>query len=146
MRLFIDGDGCPVIDECLWITQQRDIPVTLVCDTAHQYAIDGIEIIIVDQGHDHADFEILKRIRKGDLLVTQDTGLAALALGKGAVCLHPSGMEFDDGSILQLLNQRSDGIKIRKQTKRCGHIKKRSEADDERFIKALISCIERERK
>lgn len=144
MRLFIDGDGCPVINECLNICEEKEIEIILVCDTAHQYNIEGIEIIVVDQGHDHADFEILKRISKHDLLVTQDTGLAALALGKGAVCLHPSGMEFNDASILQLLNQRSDGIKIRKQTKRYGHIKKRSDADDERFISALLNCIERE--
>lgn len=145
MRLFIDGDGCPVIDECLSICEAKGLDVILVCDTAHQYHIEGIEIIVVDQGHDHADFEILKRINKHDYLVTQDTGLAALALGKGAICLHPSGMEFDDSSILQLLNQRSDGIKIRKQTKRYGHIKKRTEADDERFINALLNCIEREK-
>lgn len=144
MRLFIDGDGCPVINECLDISEQYGLKVILVCDTAHQYNIEGIEIIVVDQGHDAADFEILNRINKRDLLVTQDTGLAALALGKGAVCLHPSGMGFNDSSILQLLNQRSDGIKIRKQTKRYGHIKKRSAADDERFISALLNCIERE--
>lgn len=144
MRLFIDGDGCPVIDECLDISEQYGLEVILVCDTAHQYSIEGIEIIVVDQGHDAADFEILNRISKHDLLVTQDTGLAALALGKGVLCLHPSGLEFNDSSILQLLNQRSDGIKIRKQTKRYGHIKKRTEADDERFINALLNCIERE--
>ena len=144
MRLFIDGDGCPVINECLSICDQKAIEVILVCDTAHHYQIEDIEIIVVDQGHDHADFEILRRIGKHDLLVTQDTGLAALALGKGAVCLHPSGMEFNDASILQLLNQRSDGIKIRKQTKRYGHMKKRNAADNERFICALLNCLERE--
>lgn len=146
MRLFIDGDGCPVIDECLMVSESYGLEVTLVCDTAHHYAIDGIEIVVVDQGHDHSDFEILKRIQKHDYLVTQDTGLAALALSKGVFCLHPNGLEFTDERILQLLNQRSDGYKIRQQTKRYGHIKKRTQADDENFIEALIGLLERESK
>ncbi len=41
-----------------------------------------------------------------DAVVTQDYGVAAMALGKGAYCIHQSGRWYTNNNIDELLMQR----------------------------------------
>ncbi len=144
MYLFIDGDGCPVVECCLRAAQLYDTKVVLVCDSAHFYQLENAEVIIVDQGRDRSDFEILKRIKQHDLLVTHDTGLAALAMAKGAICIHPSGRIYEEDHLLALLNQRSDGMKARRSKRhrlRYGHQSKYTEQERECFYGQLCQLL-----
>ena len=133
MKLFIDGDGCPVVDACVQLCNQYQIECFLICDTSHDYQMDDVEVCYVDKGKDCSDFEILKRCDKLDIVVTQDYGLAALALAKGTVVLHPNGFEYDKDNILRLLTQRG----YSKKYNRYQHMRKRNKDLDLIFMKLL---------
>lgn len=141
-RVFIDGDGCPVIAETLSVAEHFSIPVSLVCDSAHAFSFAMCEVVMADTGKDSVDFVILQNIKKDDIVITQDYGLAALALGKGAHVLSQNGLRYNDENIISLLNQRSDAAKKRKHNKRYGHMKKRTAQDDEAFMNALWNLLQ----
>ncbi len=146
MYLFIDGDGCPVVDCCLRAAQLYDVKVVLVCDSAHFYQLENTEVIIVDQDRDLSDFESLKRIKWIDLMVNHYTGLAALAMDKVAICIHPGGRIYEEGHLLALLNQRSDGMKARRSKHHrfhCGHQSKYTEQERECFYAQLCQLLKK---
>lgn len=93
--LFIDADACPVTRDALAIARSRGVPVVLVANATQNLARyaerPGVECIQVSGGADAADFAIVERIKPDDILVTQDLGLAAMALGRGARTMSPRG-------------------------------------------------------
>lgn len=84
MKLYLDADGCPVVRQALAIAARRGVRAVVVCDTAHRIDCPGAELVVVDQGPDSADLALANRLRPGDVAVTQDFGLAALCLARGA--------------------------------------------------------------
>ena len=78
MTIFIDADGCPVVDLTLKIARELEIPVLLICDTSHRFEREGAQTITVSKGADSADFALVNRVVPGDVVVTQDYGLAAI--------------------------------------------------------------------
>ena len=80
--IYIDADGCPVIEETLQAGEDFGFPVTLVCDTSHVFPYEHVVILMADKGRDSTDFLLLSHVKKGDIVVTQDYGLAALVLSK----------------------------------------------------------------
>lgn len=141
MKIYIDGDGCPVVYETIETAMNYGIKTAIVCDTSHLFDLEDVEVILVDQGKDSADFKLLSMIEKGDIVVTQDNGLAALCLSKEAYVINQNGTRITNENILMILNQRSDHMKIRKKTKRFAHIAKRSNEQDQCFIDALDQLI-----
>jgi len=93
--LFIDADACPVTREALTIARRHKIPVVLIANAnqnLERYASrDGVECVQVSGGRDAADFAIVERLSPGDIVVTQDLGLAAMALGRSAHAMSPRG-------------------------------------------------------
>lgn len=140
--VFIDGDGCPVVYETIDIAQGYDLDITIVCDTSHVYNIEGVNIIIVDKGRDRADFVLLQNIKKNDIVITQDYGLAALTLSKQAYPISQNGLVYTNENIEALLFQRHMSSNLRKHKKYSSHIKKRTKEDDDQFIEALDCLIE----
>lgn len=139
MKLLIDADACPVTSVAVRIAASRQIPVVLVCDTNHVQHATGVTCVTVDPGADSADLALANRCAPGDVVITQDYGVAALALGRGADALHPSGRRYTDGNIDGLL---ADRYAAKKQRRACGkhHLKgptKRTAADDRAFAAAL---------
>ena len=130
-----------MIEATLSIAEHFSILATIVCDHSHFFDYSNCDMIVVDQGKDAVDFEILHLLEKNDIVVTQDYGLASLVLSKGGFAIHQNGMIFDDDNMLNFLNQRYDYGKLRKKTHRYGHMKKRTKADDETFEKALTKLI-----
>ncbi len=94
MKVYVDADACPVKDIIIEEAQKTDVPVVLVKSFSH-FSLEpdppGVETVHVDTGADAADYRIMKLAGKGDLIVTQDYGLAALGLGKGCKVLHHKG-------------------------------------------------------
>ena len=84
-RLLIDADGCPVVDIAVRIARQRGIECLILCDTAHEFRKEGARTITVSKGNDSVDFALVNLVQKGDIVVTQDYGLAAMCLARGAV-------------------------------------------------------------
>ena len=82
MQILIDADGCPVVEFAVELARQHHIPCVILCDTAHRIEKPGAETVILSQGADSVDFALVNRVRKGDIVVTQDYGLAAMCLAK----------------------------------------------------------------
>ncbi len=139
MRILVDADGCPVREIVLRLAQQAGVAVLLVTDTAHAFPPGYGTIITVDQGRDSADMKLCNLVRAGDLVVTQDYGVAAMALARGARAVSQNGMEYHDGNMDQLLLERHLGQKMRRAGRRgiLRGAKKRTPAEDERFASWL---------
>lgn len=144
MRIFIDGDACPVMDLTIEIGKSYDMQVLIFCDTSHFIEREGIKVTTVSKGSDAVDFKILSEIEEGDILVTQDYGLAAMALAKKAKPIHPCGFVYTENNIDQLLFKRYLSKEVR--SKRKGRIKgpsKRTKEQDRAFDESLKMLIDR---
>ena len=91
MTIYIDADACPVIRIAENIARAYSIPVTLLCDTNHQLKSDYSIVRVIGAGAEAVDIALINLCKRGDIVVTQDYGVAALALGKGARAIHQSG-------------------------------------------------------
>ena len=109
MKIIIDADACPVVDIAVDIAKERNLECIIVCDNTHSIQKDGAVTVVVDKGADSADCKIANLTEKGDLVFTQDYGLAALVLGKGAIALNQNGMIYTDNNIENLLFTRYIG-------------------------------------
>ena len=141
MKIIIDADACPVVDITVGTAKERSLSCIIVCDNTHSIERDGAETIVVDKGADSADCRIANLAEKGDIIVTQDYGLAALVLGKGAKALNQNGLIYTDSNIENLLFTRFIGKKERMAGNRTKGPKKRTDQNDADFLKALLLCI-----
>lgn len=141
MKIFIDADGCPVIDITIKLAKKYGIPCVAVCDTSHFFALDGAEVITVSKGSDSADFKIVNLISKGDIVITQDYGLAAMCLAKETVVLNQNGFQYTVNNIESLLLSRHNAKKIRRSGGRLKGPPKRTPLEDEMFEKALDEIL-----
>lgn len=144
MRILIDADACPVVRLAEQIAQRHAIPVTLLCDTSHVLTSETSEVRVIGQGADAVDFALINLCRRGDVVVTQDYGVAAMALGRGAYGIHQSGMLYTDENIDRLLMERHAAKKARMAAKGKHHLRgpaKRTPEDDERFAAAFEALL-----
>ncbi|MDV6378051.1 YaiI/YqxD family protein [Sporosarcina sp. GW1-11] len=135
--ILVDADGCPVINETIAVAKEYDLPCILICDTAHEMHREGAETITVSKGADAVDFVLVNRIKKGDIVVTQDYGLAAMALAKQGLPLDQNGRWFTNENIDQLLAARHKAQKIRRAGGRLRGPKKRTADQTEDFVLSL---------
>lgn len=145
MKILVDADACPVVRIVEQVAKEFQIPVVLLCDTHHILKSDYSEIVIVGAGLDAVDFKLVGICRKGDLVVTQDYGVAAMILGKGALEIHQSGKWYTNGNIDQMLMERHLAKKER-NAKRRNYRKgatKRTKEDDMRFEISLKKLVEK---
>lgn len=141
MRILVDADACPVKDIIVNTAKKYKISVIMFIDTAHEIRDDYSTVITVDQERDSVDFTLLKMLTPDDIVVTQDFGLAALVLGKGAQALNQNGLIYSNNNIEKLLFERFLGQKVRRAGGKTTNPKKRSKEDNERFQAALHSLI-----
>lgn len=143
MKIFVDADACPVVDIVEDIATKYNIPVTLLCDTNHVLTSDYSEVIVVGAGADAVDYKLISICHRGDIVVTQDYGVAAMALGKGSFAIHQSGKWYTNENIDQMLMERQLNKKARRASSR-NHIKgsrKRTEEDDQRFAESFEKLL-----
>lgn len=140
-KIYIDADGCPVVYQTLDIADEFNVPCCIVCDHAHQFNIEDVEIIMVDQGSDSADYKILNLLHQGDIVITQDYGLATLVLSKKAYPISQNGILYTDDNIESMLSQRHFSAKQRKATHRYPHISKRTKQQDDAFMESLRKLL-----
>ena len=143
MKIIVDADACPVKNIIKEVAVQYGISVTMVCDTSHILNDDYCKVVTVDKFSDSADIYLINITEKGDLVVTQDYGVAALALGKKAYAISNNGMEFNDDNMDKLLFERFLGKKARRAGKRTKGPAKRTEEDNIRFRDGLIKILDR---
>ena len=106
MTILINADGCPVVDLTLQIAKQFGIPVIILCDTSHQIEREGAQTLVFDKGADSVDFALVNRVKPGDVVVTQDYGLASMCLAKCARVLNQNGLEYTVDNIDALMLRR----------------------------------------
>ncbi|MEG1474113.1 MAG: DUF188 domain-containing protein [Longicatena sp.] len=140
-KILIDADGCPVVEESIDIGEFYNIPVVIVADSSHVFAYEGVETIICDKGKDRADFVLLQKVNKNDIVVTQDYGLATLVLSRQAYPISQNGLRYSDDNIDALLLSRHQGSIARKHKKYGSPMKKRTSDDDARFITSLRALV-----
>lgn len=141
MKLLVDADGCPVIAETLKIAREYEVPVLLICDTSHSFSKYDAEVLTVSKGADSADLALVNRLNVGDIVVTQDYGLAALCLAKRAVPLNQDGVIFTEDNIDAFLLARHTARKIRNAGGRLKGPPKRTTQQDERFCETLKNLL-----
>ena len=143
MKIYVDADACPVTRIVERVAKEYGVPVALLCDTNHMLTSDYSEVKVLGAGADAVDIALINLCRRGDIVVTQDYGVAALALGKGAKAIHQSGRWYTDDNIDALLMERHLAKVARRSAKH--HLKgpaKRTKEDDRRFEESFRRLIE----
>jgi uncharacterized protein YaiI (UPF0178 family) len=145
MKILVDADACPVKDIILQIGKKYSLKIIMFIDTSHIYSDDYSEVITVDKGPDSVDFALANKIQRNDIVVTQDYGVAAMALSKNAYAIHQNGLIYNKDNIDKLLFERYLSQKVRKAGGRTNNQKKRTKDNDIAFEKAFLYLCERER-
>ena len=135
MQIFVDADACPVVAIIEKIAKDNSVPVMLLCDTNHVLSSTYSKVVVVGAGADAVDYKLISICHKGDIVVSQDYGVAAMALGKGAYAIHQSGKWFTNDNIDEMLFSRHIA-KVMRNSKKKSHLKggrKRNTDDDKNF-------------
>ena len=143
MRILVDADACPVVSIVEQIAKKYQISVILLCDTNHILQSDYSEVLTVGAGADAVDFKLVSVCQKDDIVVTQDYGVAAMILGKGAYGIHQSGRWYTNENIDQMLMERHLNKKARRASgkKHLRGPRKRTSEDDEHFRESFEKMI-----
>ena len=141
MKILIDGDGCPVTGIAVKAARTFGINAVIYCDTSHDMHAFEAEVVTVSKGADSADFALVNDARRGDIVITQDYGLAAMALAKNAIPITQNGMIINERNIDSLLMSRHTAKAARRAGKRLKGPAKRTKEQNRDFEKALLSVI-----
>lgn len=144
MKIFVDTDACPVKDIIISEGTAAKIPVILVTSFDHFSSVEypaGVETVYVDSGADAVDYRIMDLARRGDIIVTQDYGLASLGLAKGCAVLHHNGFSYSNENIDQLLQTRYLSAMARKGGQRTKGPSAFTSEDREKFRRLFKKII-----
>lgn len=141
-KILIDADACPVVDLALTLCKKYSITCILLCDTAHMLHREGAQTLVFDKGADSVDFALVNRACPGDIVITQDYGLASMCLSRGAKVLHQDGWQYTSDNIDALLFQRHAAREYRAAGGRTKGPQKRTSTQNEAFCNALDALIQ----
>lgn len=145
MKLYIDADGCPVVDICVRLCKENGAECIIICDNTHNINREGALTVTVSKGADSADFALVNMIdKKGSIVVTADYGLAAMCLARSCIVINPDGLLYTNENIDGLLFYRHEAKKAKRAGKRLSHIPKREKAQDEQFERELTKLLKEE--
>ena len=142
MKVLIDADACPVVDIAVSICKEFHTECILLCDTAHTMHRDGASTLIFDKGADSVDFALVNRVCTGDLVITQDYGLASMCLAKRARVMHQDGWLYTEYNISGLLEQRHAARRFRAAGGRTKGPSKWTQAQNDGFAKAFRDLLQ----
>lgn len=137
MKILVDADACPVKDIIERVAKKYEISVIMVIDTSHILSSDYSEIIQVSQAPDAVDIALINRAAAGDIVVTQDYGVASMALGKRAYAINQNGKAYTEENIDLMMFERHLAKKQRRAGIHTGTMKKRSKENDLLFETAF---------
>lgn len=142
MKILIDADGCPVVNISIHLCREYNLPCLLLCDTAHILQKDGAQTLVLDKGADSVDFALVNRIQPGDIVITQDYGLASMCLARQATVIHQDGWLYTPDNIDALLFQRHAARKYRAAGGRTKGPAKRTQQQNLSFEATLRSLFQ----
>jgi uncharacterized protein YaiI (UPF0178 family) len=137
MKILVDADACPVKDIIVRVAKQLNLRVLMFIDTSHSLNDGYSEVTTVDKGRDSVDIALINQTQKNDIIITQDYGVAAMALAKQAHCINQNGLIYTNENIDSLLFERHLSQKVRRAGGKTGNPRKRTQEDNERFEKAF---------
>lgn len=141
MKILVDADACPVKNIIVKIAKEMNIAVIMVIDTSHIINDGYSQVITVDKSADAVDIALINKTNKEDIVVTQDYGVAAMVLGKGARVINQNGLVYSNDNIDRLLFERHLGQKVRRAGGRTNGPRKRTAEDDDKFEKAFRNLL-----
>ncbi len=141
MRILIDADGCPVVDICIRLAREHAAECLILCDTSHDYEKSGAVTLKFSKGTDSVDYALVNMLYPGDIVVTQDYGLAAMCLARRAIPVNQDGMLYTDGNIDALLLSRHTAKKLRSAGVRLKGPAKRTSEQDRSFEQKLEELL-----
>ncbi len=142
MKVLVDADACPVTDIAVSLCREYSIPCVLLCDTAHEIHREGAQTLVFDKGADSVDLALVNRVAAGDIVITQDYGLASMCLARNASVLHQDGWAYTQDNIDALLFHRYAAREYRAAG---GHTKgpaKRKATQDKDFRLAMTALLQ----
>lgn len=142
MRILIDADGCPVTKIAVKIAKEYEIEPIIFCDTSHIFDYPDVTVITVGKGSDSADYALVNKILCNDIVITQDYGLAAMALARRGRPITQNGIIISAQNIDLLLAARHAAKKARMAGKRTKGPHKRTKEQDIKFRASLKKLIE----
>lgn len=142
MKVLIDADACPVVDIAVRLCTKFHMACVLLCDTAHTMHRDGAETLVFDKGADSVDFALVNRVEAGDIVITQDYGLASMCLTKTEHVLHQDGWAYTPDNIGALLFQRHASREYRAAGGRTKGPARRKPEQDKAFAAALEALLQ----
>ena len=142
MKILIDADGCPVVNETVKIAVHHHLQCLILCDTSHHIQKEGAQTMMFDKGADSVDFALVSLLQKGDIVITQDYGLAAMCLAKRAIPIHQDGVVYTDENIEGLLMARHMAHKVRRGGGRLKGPAKRTQKQTDQFVECLEKMVE----
>ena len=146
MKVYIDADASPVQQEVIQITEQYHVSVVLVksfSHFSHASLPSHVSVQYVDKGAEMADFKIMSIVKPGDVIITQDYGLASMLLGKGCYVMHHKGFQYTEHNIDRLLSSRHASAQARRAGYRTKGPKAFTDEDRAKFANAFQNLLER---
>ncbi len=142
MKVLIDADACPVTQIAIKICHEQSVPCLVLCDTAHEFSHTTATVLVCDKGSDSTDFSLVGRVCPGDIVITQDYGLASMCLARMARVIHQDGWEYTADNMDALLFSRHESRKYRASGGRIKGPKKRTEEQNLAFIQAFSKLLQ----
>ncbi|MDD3453162.1 MAG: DUF188 domain-containing protein [Bacilli bacterium] len=143
MKILIDADACPSIDKITFLAKKNNLELILYFDCNHNIFNDYAKIKILSSSYQSVDIAIANDIKNNDLLITNDYGLALLAIAKQAKVVNHKGIIYDNENIDQLLFERHLNVKNRKQNIKTSNIKKRTTKDEQSLLMTIQTIIDK---
>ena len=143
MKILIDADACPVKEIAVKEAKKRNIEVIMVCDTSHIISDGYSKTVTVDKAADEADIKLINMTVKGDVVITQDYGVAAMALSKEAFPINQNGLVYSNENMDRLLFERHLSAKVRRSGGKHKNQKKRTKQEDMDFAKSYIELLDK---
>lgn len=138
----MDADGCPVVNIAIDIAKEYQKDITVVKNYAHNISSDYANVVTMDISRDSADYYIVNHISPGDIVITQDYGLAAMILARGGIGINQNGNIITEENIDGMLNTRHINQKLRRQNIYTSKFKKRNSDANIHFETGLRRLIE----
>jgi uncharacterized protein YaiI (UPF0178 family) len=143
MKIYVDGDACPVKAEVVRVAERHNTMVYIVSN-AYMRLPDSplVSRIVVDDGFDAADNWIADRAVRDDLVITADIPLAHRCVQQGASVIGPTGRPFDTQNIGNALAMRDLKSVLRESGEIRDHNPSFSKKDRSQFLQQLELTIQ----
>lgn len=140
--IIVDGDACPVKDECIACAKEFNVPIIFVASIKNKTnKYQEAQWVYVDWDKEAADLYMMNVAKRHDIAVTSDIGLAAALLGKGVCVLSPKGTFYNENNIDSLLFMRHTAAKKRRSGVYSKGPKAFTESDRKHFQESLVKIL-----